>query len=102
MTEKTPQLEREFVYPPVLKLQWHITDRCNLRCAHCYQDSYNSEDLSYGQLLGIFEGYKTLLTQLNRESPHPVQGHIAITGGEPFIRELCGFARGLPYRKGEN
>ena len=20
--------------------QWHITDRCNLRCAHCYQDSF--------------------------------------------------------------
>ena len=21
-------------------LQWHITSRCNLRCAHCYQSDY--------------------------------------------------------------
>lgn len=82
-----PHIERDFIYPHVLKLQWHITDRCNLRCSHCYQDTYNSEDLSYSQLLGIFEEYNGLLNQLNRESPFPVRGHITITGGEPFLRE---------------
>ena len=24
-------------------IQWHITDRCNLRCPHCYQEEYNSK-----------------------------------------------------------
>jgi radical SAM protein with 4Fe4S-binding SPASM domain len=87
MPSKMPHMERGFIYPHVLKLQWHITDRCNLRCAHCYQDTYNSEDLSYSQLLGIFEQYKGLIKQLNCESPFPVHGHMTITGGEPFIRK---------------
>lgn len=82
-----PSVEKNFAYPHVLKLQWHITDHCNLRCSHCYQNSYLSDDLSYNQLIGILEEYKDLLRHLNRESPHPVRGHITITGGEPFIRE---------------
>lgn len=87
MPTKALQIERNFIYPHVLKLQWHITDRCNLRCSHCYQDTYNSEDLSYSQVLGIFEQYRNLLKQLNCESPFPVNGNIAITGGEPFLRD---------------
>ena len=37
--------------PRMLVLQWHITERCNLRCAHCYQDGYAGEELSHQQLL---------------------------------------------------
>lgn len=22
--------------------QWHITEKCNLRCRHCYHDNYTS------------------------------------------------------------
>ena len=25
--------------------QWHITDRCNLRCHHCYQSEYSQEQV---------------------------------------------------------
>ncbi|MCX7711193.1 MAG: radical SAM protein [Clostridia bacterium] len=64
-----------------LTFQWHITSRCNLRCKHCYQESYDHRELEYSQLMAVIDQYKDLLKKLNRK------GHINITGGEPFIRE---------------
>ncbi|NHZ87011.1 MAG: hypothetical protein GWP19_14255, partial [Planctomycetia bacterium] len=32
---ETSSAESEFYF------QWHINERCNLRCAHCYQEEYN-------------------------------------------------------------
>lgn len=61
--------------------QWHITERCNLRCNHCYQGSYNRDELSYTGLLDIFGQFRELLKYRNQN-----QGHITVTGGEPFIR----------------
>ncbi len=68
--------------PRSLLLQWHITDRCNLRCQHCYQETYSGDELSFNELLYILEQYKAFL---NQTSP-AIKGHITITGGEPFIR----------------
>lgn len=62
-------------------IQWHITERCNLRCKHCYQTSYNTPELSYDKLLDIFYQYLELLDMWG------IKGRIQITGGEPFIRE---------------
>ena len=62
--------------------QWHITDRCNLRCTHCYQDNYSgSNELDLNGLKWIAdEIIKTLSTWGKK-------GDIAITGGEPLIKE---------------
>jgi len=68
--------------PKKLLLQWHITDRCNLRCMHCYQNHDNvSKELDIESLLSIFNQYIALLNKWE------VWGHINLTGGEPFIRE---------------
>lgn len=64
-----------------LILQWHITSRCNLRCKHCYQVSYQTPELDFHNILGIMKQYSELLSALNRK------GHINFTGGEPFLRE---------------
>lgn len=73
--------------PRGLLLQWHITERCNLRCAHCYQEAYDTPELPFADLLGILEQYKALLAKWRREGMgRPVRGHITITGGEPFVR----------------
>ena len=73
--------------PHGLLLQWHITDRCNLRCSHCYQDTYSGKELQFEDILDVLKQYKDLL-QLWRhgEGRLPVRGHITITGGEPFVR----------------
>jgi len=87
-------------YPRHLLLQWHITDRCNLRCLHCYQDdAAPDKELSFQELLGILEQFRLFLHQRltgfskPRESLESVPmlrvipGHITITGGEPFLRD---------------
>lgn len=62
-------------------LQWHITERCNLRCAHCYQDSYASAELDYAGLLGVLDQFKAMLAARGGG-----RGQINVTGGEPFAR----------------
>lgn len=64
-----------------LILQWHITSRCNLRCKHCYQDSYQNPELDFNDMLCIMEQFIELLSVSKRK------GHINFTGGEPFLRE---------------
>lgn len=73
--------------PNSFLLQWHITERCNLRCAHCYQDAYKGQELTYEQLLQVLEQYKDLLGTWRAVSKKPVGGHITVTGGEPFSRK---------------
>lgn len=68
--------------PRSLLLQWHITDRCNLRCKHCYQETYSGDELSFNELLYILEQYEEFLRQFRPA----IRGHITITGGEPFMR----------------
>jgi len=73
--------------PRGLLLQWHVTERCNLRCAHCYQDSYAGAELGFRDLLGILGQFTDLLSRWQGETSRPVRGHITVTGGEPFTRE---------------
>ncbi|MBI2927398.1 MAG: radical SAM protein [Verrucomicrobia bacterium] len=73
--------------PRSLLLQWHVTERCNLRCAHCYQESYCSPELSLDELLGILAQFEELLVSWRqRNGARGTRGHITITGGEPFVR----------------
>lgn len=69
-------LDNEFYF------QWHITDRCNLRCSHCYQNEYSSpSELSIEELKDIADKITDTLSIWKKD------GRIAITGGEPFIRK---------------
>lgn len=70
------------VRPGRLLLQWHVTDRCNLRCSHCYQETYSGPELKFGELLEVVEQYRQLLAARAIR-----RGHINVTGGEPFMRE---------------
>jgi radical SAM protein with 4Fe4S-binding SPASM domain len=62
--------------------QWHITNRCNLRCAHCYQEDYSgSNELDLDGLKRIADEIIKTLAKWNK------RGDIAITGGEPLLKE---------------
>ena len=88
MNSKTENLCQEKAYcPRGLLLQWHVTERCNLRCAHCYQESYSGSELEFGQLLNILGQYQDLLAEWRSTSKRRnLRGHITVTGGEPFVR----------------
>lgn len=61
-------------------LQWHLLNRCNLRCIHCYQDDYSSkEELSFNEILKIYENLIKSMELWNSKLT------VALTGGEPFL-----------------
>jgi radical SAM protein with 4Fe4S-binding SPASM domain len=64
-------------------LQLHITDKCNLRCKHCYQKNYKPNELALKQAKNIVEQFETLLNRLGKEAK--ITGHINLTGGEPLL-----------------
>ena len=43
----------ELNYENEFYFQWHITDACNLRCKHCYHESYSHNGLELDQLVKI-------------------------------------------------
>ncbi|MEN3203351.1 MAG: radical SAM protein [Atribacterota bacterium] len=62
-----------------LDFQWHITNRCNLRCRHCYQETFQDE--TPGRLRALAERLLLGLEELSRSSV------LNITGGEPLLLE---------------
>lgn len=60
-------------------LQWHLSENCNLKCKHCYQENHKPVMLKYNELIDIYNQYKELLKKLK------MKGHINITGGEPLL-----------------
>jgi radical SAM protein with 4Fe4S-binding SPASM domain len=62
-------------------LQWHITNYCNLRCRHCYQDDFSSDkDLDWPILKGVSDNVLAALRHWKRK------GCIHLTGGEPLSK----------------
>ncbi len=61
--------------------QWHITEKCNLRCRHCYHDSYRSaNELHKDKLIEILLRIDSAMSVWGRRAT------LAITGGEPLLR----------------
>ena len=83
-----PTLESADNYVPRgLLLQWHITNRCNLRCAHCYQETYKGAESELSDLIEVLRQYEELLGGWRESRPETqIKGHITVTGGEPFVR----------------
>lgn len=71
--------------PKSFHLQWHITERCNLKCRHCYfEPNFLNNELTLGQLFWVFKQYIELVEEWNL----PLNStRVSITGGEPLLRE---------------
>jgi radical SAM protein with 4Fe4S-binding SPASM domain len=80
--------------PEPFFLQWHITDRCNLRCAHCYRDA-PKEDLPRDDLAAILENFLEFREDLPQEKTR-----IQFCGGEPFLSEHLPFLLEAAARHG--
>lgn len=66
--------------------QWHITERCNKNCRHCYQDDNISEELPLEKLELILFHMNDALDKWG------LTGTLSLTGGEPFVRKSELFA----------
>ena len=63
-------------------IQWHITNICNLRCRHCYQEDFsNNKDLDWEGLREISQNiFSTMVSWEKRACIH-------LTGGEPLLKQ---------------
>src|SRR3972149_7146738 len=62
-------------------IQWHITNLCNLRCKHCYQDDFSkNSDLDWPGLKRVSDNLLTTLKGWNQTAC------IHLTGGEPLLK----------------
>jgi len=68
-------------------LQWHLTDKCNLRCSHCYQDDHIEAGTDLDKMLDIPEQFKCLVLFFRDQGKPNIKGHITLTGGEPLVKK---------------
>lgn len=64
-------------------IQWHITDRCNWHCKHCYREEKRLKELTFKDIKKIFLQCLELFKFFHLRSP---RSRLTITGGEPFLR----------------
>lgn len=74
--------------PERILFQWHVTERCNLHCTHCYQDGSPVADPSWDELAAILEQFISFIDRCRDAAPgRSFRAHVTVTGGEPFLRE---------------
>jgi radical SAM protein with 4Fe4S-binding SPASM domain len=75
VTQKQPPMVKSPV-PSLRYLELQITERCNLRCRHCYIGAGASSELSVDQISNILREFESM------------QGlRVLITGGEPLVHK---------------
>lgn len=76
-------MKKVIQYPTIgdeFYFQWHLTERCNLKCIHCYQNNDTLSEISLKDLLVIVDKMEEALAKWGK------RGTLSLTGGEPFLR----------------
>jgi len=67
-------------------IQWHLTERCNLRCRHCYQLGERMKEMTLGEITGVVGDISDLLKSWSDAYDITFAPSVNVTGGEPFLR----------------
>jgi radical SAM protein with 4Fe4S-binding SPASM domain len=68
-------------------LQWHITDRCNLRCRHCYQRGTSKKEPTVAEAGEVAAEAAAMLRAWAKLYGVAFSPSCNVTGGEPFVRD---------------
>jgi radical SAM protein with 4Fe4S-binding SPASM domain len=68
-------------------IQWHLTERCNLRCRHCYQQRRKPREMSVDDVKQQIDGATDMFRAWEEEYDISLFPSIHFTGGEPFLYE---------------
>jgi AdoMet-dependent heme synthase len=66
-------------------IQWHLTERCNLHCRHCYQSGGLEDELSLAEKRDLLEEIAEMLAGWEECHGIRLDPTFNITGGEPLI-----------------
>jgi MoaA/NifB/PqqE/SkfB family radical SAM enzyme len=85
-------------------VQWHLTERCNLRCRHCYQGIVAAE-MSKEEIYQAIRNVQATIKSWVTEYDLAISPSFHFTGGEPILRTdlpyildyagQCGFSTSL-------
>lgn len=68
-------------------VQWHLTERCNLSCKHCYQSGRMTDELSLREIKEVAGEISDMLREWSETYDMVFSRSLTITGGEPFLHE---------------
>jgi radical SAM protein with 4Fe4S-binding SPASM domain len=68
-------------------IQWHLTDRCNLACRHCYQQGIGFVEMPTGRIISFMDDHREMLDGWGNDYDLDVSGSYQFTGGEPMLRD---------------
>ncbi len=66
-------------------IQWHLTEKCNLHCTHCYQTGTNREEMTLPQIKNTVNEISETLSIWMKTYGISFSPSVNITGGEPFM-----------------
>ncbi len=69
---------QRYLRSPAFTLQWHITQKCDLHCRHCY-DRSDQADMALEQGLQLLDQMREFCLK------NYVYGQISFSGGNPFL-----------------
>jgi AdoMet-dependent heme synthase len=67
-------------------IQLHLTERCNLRCTHCYQTEDRPDELSPPEIQALITEVSEMLQDWSEAYTLSFASSFMVTGGEPFMR----------------
>ncbi len=67
-------------------IQLHLTERCNLRCTHCYQEGTCSQEMSFGEVRDLVSEVSDMISEWEDSYELRFSRSFNVTGGEPFLR----------------
>jgi radical SAM protein with 4Fe4S-binding SPASM domain len=67
-------------------VQLHLTERCNLRCKHCYQTGRNVDEMSLVEVREVVKEISDTLNEWRDAYGIDFSPSFNVTGGEPFLR----------------
>ncbi len=67
-------------------VQMHLTERCNLRCKHCYQTGKNVDEMSLSEVKKAIGEIAGTLNAWKKTYDIDFSPSFNVTGGEPFLR----------------
>ncbi|OGP74533.1 MAG: hypothetical protein A2V86_17745, partial [Deltaproteobacteria bacterium RBG_16_49_23] len=84
------EVKKHLIAGPAIKefeffIQWHLTERCNLHCRHCYQEGKNLQEMSANEVKREIGGATQMFQAWEEEHGIRVSPSIHFTGGEPFL-----------------
>ena len=80
--DKTNKTEHSFDF----FIQWHLTEKCNLMCTHCYQEGRAVGEMTLQEIKKTIRTVSDTIEQWSNTYGIPFSTSFNVTGGEPVLR----------------